>query len=127
MLGESTGPLAGVPVAIKDNLATLDLPTSCGSRMLEGWVSPYEATAVRRLREAGAGERRVAIARALLAARDLPAAADVALRSARLAAAGISYTEFSYQLSDHFPVWVQIKTDIDGERLTQIVQNAKKG
>lgn len=34
--------------------------------------------------------------------------------------------EFTYQLSDHFPVWVQIKTDIDGERLTQIVQNAKK-
>ena len=35
-------------------------------------------------------------------------------------------TQFTYQLSDHFPVWVQIKTDIDGERLTQIVQNAKK-
>lgn len=34
--------------------------------------------------------------------------------------------EFTYQLSDHFPVWVQIRTDIDGERLTQIVQNAKK-
>ena len=40
---------------------------------------------------------------------------------------GFTRTEFSYQLSDHFPVWVQIKTDIDGERLTQIVQNAKKG
>ncbi len=40
---------------------------------------------------------------------------------------GYTRTEFSYQLSDHFPVWVQIKTDIDGERLTQIVQNAKKG
>ena len=53
-LGAATGPLAGVPVAIKDNLATRDLPTSCGSRMLEGWVSPYEATAVQRLREAGA-------------------------------------------------------------------------
>lgn len=36
-------------------------------------------------------------------------------------------TEFSYQLSDHFPIWVQVKTDIDGERLNQIVQNAKKG
>ena len=34
--------------------------------------------------------------------------------------------EFSFQLSDHFPVWVQIKTDIDGERLSQIVQNARK-
>ncbi|MEK0431152.1 MAG: hypothetical protein RL139_956, partial [Gemmatimonadota bacterium] len=50
----STGALAGVPVAIKDNLATVDLPTTCGSRILENWVSPYEATAVRRLREAGA-------------------------------------------------------------------------
>jgi aspartyl-tRNA(Asn)/glutamyl-tRNA(Gln) amidotransferase subunit A len=48
------GPLAGVPVAVKDNLCTLDLPTSCGSRILEGWRSPYEATVVRRLREAGA-------------------------------------------------------------------------
>ncbi len=40
---------------------------------------------------------------------------------------GYSRTEFSYQLSDHFPIWVQIRTDIDGERLNQIVQNAKKG
>ncbi len=35
-------------------------------------------------------------------------------------------TKFSFQLSDHFPVWVHIKTDIDGERLNQIVQNSKK-
>jgi len=35
--------------------------------------------------------------------------------------------EFSYQLSDHFPLWVQVKTDIDGERLSQIVQNNKAG
>ncbi|RMH23437.1 MAG: Asp-tRNA(Asn)/Glu-tRNA(Gln) amidotransferase subunit GatA, partial [Gemmatimonadetes bacterium] len=48
------GPLAGVPVAVKDNLVTLDLPTTCASRLLEGYRSPYEATAVRRLREAGA-------------------------------------------------------------------------
>ena len=48
------GPLMGVPVAVKDNIATLTLPTSCGSRILEGWVSPYEATVVRRLRAAGA-------------------------------------------------------------------------
>ena len=48
------GLLLGVPVAIKDNLATLSLPTTCGSRILEGYVSPYEATAVRKLREAGA-------------------------------------------------------------------------
>jgi aspartyl-tRNA(Asn)/glutamyl-tRNA(Gln) amidotransferase subunit A len=56
--GETTvptvGPLAGVPVAVKDNLTTADLPTTCGSRMLEGYVSPFEATAVRRLRAAGA-------------------------------------------------------------------------
>ncbi|MEX2182577.1 MAG: Asp-tRNA(Asn)/Glu-tRNA(Gln) amidotransferase subunit GatA [Gemmatimonadaceae bacterium] len=50
----TSGPLAGVPVAIKDNIATLTLPTSCGSRILEHWVSPYEATAARKLREAGA-------------------------------------------------------------------------
>ena len=48
------GPLHGVPVVVKDNIATTTLPTSCGSRILEGYVSPYEATAVRRLREAGA-------------------------------------------------------------------------
>ncbi len=41
--------------------------------------------------------------------------------------ADMTRTQFTYQLSDHFPVWVQIKTDIDGERLTQIVQNARKG
>ena len=48
------GPLAGVPVAIKDNFATRTLPTGCASKILEGWVSPFEATAVRKLREAGA-------------------------------------------------------------------------
>jgi len=46
--------LAGVPVAVKDNIATLGLQTTCGSRVLRGYVSPYEATAVRKLREAGA-------------------------------------------------------------------------
>jgi aspartyl-tRNA(Asn)/glutamyl-tRNA(Gln) amidotransferase subunit A len=48
------GPLAGVPIVIKDNLATTTLPTTCGSRLLAGYVSPFEATAVTRLREAGA-------------------------------------------------------------------------
>ncbi|MER3536922.1 MAG: Asp-tRNA(Asn)/Glu-tRNA(Gln) amidotransferase GatCAB subunit A [Thermus sp.] len=47
-------PLAGLPVAIKDNLVTKGLPTTAGSRLLEGFLAPYEATAVRRLREAGA-------------------------------------------------------------------------
>jgi aspartyl-tRNA(Asn)/glutamyl-tRNA(Gln) amidotransferase subunit A len=47
-------PLLGVPVAIKDNIATLHHPTTCGSRILAGYVSPYEATVVRRLRDAGA-------------------------------------------------------------------------
>lgn len=41
--------------------------------------------------------------------------------------AGMTRNQFTYQLSDHLPIWVQIKTDIDGERLTQIVQNARKG
>jgi aspartyl-tRNA(Asn)/glutamyl-tRNA(Gln) amidotransferase subunit A len=50
----ATGPLAGTPVAIKDNIATTDLPTTCGSKILEGYRSPFEATAVRRAREAGA-------------------------------------------------------------------------
>jgi aspartyl-tRNA(Asn)/glutamyl-tRNA(Gln) amidotransferase subunit A len=48
------GPLAGEAVAVKDVIADLDHSTSCGSRILEGWRSPYEATAVRRMREAGA-------------------------------------------------------------------------
>jgi len=51
--GEELGPLAGVPIAIKDNFCTRDLPTTCGSRMLEGWVPPYDATIITRLREAG--------------------------------------------------------------------------
>ncbi len=52
--GGSVGALAGVPVVVKDNIATLALPTSCGSRILEGYVSPFEATVVTRLRAAGA-------------------------------------------------------------------------
>jgi aspartyl-tRNA(Asn)/glutamyl-tRNA(Gln) amidotransferase subunit A len=48
------GALLGVPVAVKDNIATLAMPTTCGSRILEGYVSPYEATVVTRLRDAGA-------------------------------------------------------------------------
>ena len=52
--GPRDGPLAGIPVAVKDNLVTAGFPTTCGSRILGGFRSPYEATAVRRLREAGA-------------------------------------------------------------------------
>lgn len=52
--GEDGGPLAGVPVAVKDNLCTIEMPTTCASRLLEHYQSPFEATAVRRLREAGA-------------------------------------------------------------------------
>ncbi len=48
------GALAGIPVAVKDNIATLRMPTTCGSRMLEGYVSPFEATVVARLHAAGA-------------------------------------------------------------------------
>ncbi|GAA1052855.1 Asp-tRNA(Asn)/Glu-tRNA(Gln) amidotransferase subunit GatA [Dietzia natronolimnaea] len=51
--GEELGPLAGVPVALKDVFTTTDAPTTCGSRMLEGYRSPYDATVTARLREAG--------------------------------------------------------------------------
>lgn len=48
------GVLAGVPIAIKDNIATVDLPTTCASRLLDGYRSPFDATVVRQLRAAGA-------------------------------------------------------------------------
>ncbi|MEO7421558.1 MAG: amidase, partial [Ornithinibacter sp.] len=51
--GESLHGLAGVPIAVKDVMTTRGLPTTCGSRILEGWVPPYDATLVTRLREAG--------------------------------------------------------------------------
>jgi aspartyl-tRNA(Asn)/glutamyl-tRNA(Gln) amidotransferase subunit A len=46
--------LPGVPIAVKDNIATLDMPTTCASRILAGYTSPYEATAITRLRAQGA-------------------------------------------------------------------------
>ncbi len=52
--GEDPGPLAGVPIALKDNLCTRGVPTTCGSRILEGWLPPYDATVVTRLVGAGA-------------------------------------------------------------------------
>ncbi len=51
--GETVGPLAGVPLGLKDILATKGLPTTVGSKMLENWIPPYDATVVTRLREAG--------------------------------------------------------------------------
>jgi aspartyl-tRNA(Asn)/glutamyl-tRNA(Gln) amidotransferase subunit A len=51
--GQPLGPLAGVPVAVKDVFTTRGVPTTCGSRILEGWRPPYDATVVARLREAG--------------------------------------------------------------------------
>ena len=50
--GEKLHALAGVPVAVKDVLCTIDMPSTAGSKMLEGWVPPYDATPVRKLREA---------------------------------------------------------------------------
>ena len=52
--GEPLGPLAGVPVAIKDNIAEAGQPLTCGSRFLEGYVSPYSATSIERLLAADA-------------------------------------------------------------------------
>ncbi len=46
-------PLAGVPLALKDVFTTTDMPTTCGSKILEGWNPPYDATVTARLRAAG--------------------------------------------------------------------------
>ncbi|MCW2842884.1 MAG: aspartyl/glutamyl-tRNA(Asn/Gln) amidotransferase subunit [Nocardioides sp.] len=51
--GTPASALDGVPIAVKDVLATEGLPTTCGSRILEGWIPPYDATVVARLRAAG--------------------------------------------------------------------------
>ena len=51
--GEPLGPLAGVPLALKDVFTTTDMPTTCGSGILEDWRPPYDATVTRRLRQAG--------------------------------------------------------------------------
>ncbi|MEX2293649.1 MAG: Asp-tRNA(Asn)/Glu-tRNA(Gln) amidotransferase subunit GatA [Acidimicrobiales bacterium] len=52
--GLDPGPLAGVPIALKDNLCTVGVPTTCSSKILEGWNPPYDATVVDRVRTAGA-------------------------------------------------------------------------
>ncbi|PXY26044.1 Asp-tRNA(Asn)/Glu-tRNA(Gln) amidotransferase GatCAB subunit A [Prauserella sp. PE36] len=50
---EPVSPIAGVPLALKDVLTTKGVPTTCGSKTLENWLPPYDATVTRRLREAG--------------------------------------------------------------------------
>jgi len=52
--GKPLGPLAGVPIALKDNMCTRGVETTCSSKILEGWKPPYDATVVTKLREAGA-------------------------------------------------------------------------
>lgn len=52
--GRPVGPLAGVPIALKDNMCTHGVETTCSSKILEGWKPPYDATVVTKLREAGA-------------------------------------------------------------------------
>ena len=52
--GRDPGPLAGVPIALKDNLCTRGVTTTCSSRILEHWVPPYDATVVQRVVAAGA-------------------------------------------------------------------------
>ncbi|MGA0879364.1 MAG: amidase family protein, partial [Ilumatobacteraceae bacterium] len=52
--GRDPGPLAGVPIALKDNLCTRGIPTTCSSKILAGWKPPYDATVVQRLAAAGA-------------------------------------------------------------------------
>jgi aspartyl-tRNA(Asn)/glutamyl-tRNA(Gln) amidotransferase subunit A len=52
--GENVGPLAGVPIAIKDNICQTGIPTTCSSKILDGWKPPYNATVIDRLVAAGA-------------------------------------------------------------------------
>ena len=51
--GKELHPLAGVPIAIKDNMVTRGMPTTCASKILEGWLPPYDATVILKIKEAG--------------------------------------------------------------------------
>src|SRR5258706_9689908 len=53
--GHVRGPLHGIPIALKDNIQTLEMPTTAGALVFDGFVPPYEATLVANLRPAGAG------------------------------------------------------------------------
>ena len=52
--GEDKGPLQGIPIALKDNMCTIGVETTASSKILAGWIPPYDATAVARLKQAGA-------------------------------------------------------------------------